>query len=295
MAWRDRTTEWTRLAQSNGQFIETSSELNRRLFVHVFNKDCSDDDAVTLVMVHGLGGRAEQFLEQVKYFRSFKRYNIIVPDLLGHGRSPKPRSQLAYRSDLFVEDIKVIAKKFGSSAKQSFVIGHSLGAMISLSIAQDHEFLASINCKGVALLGWTSAPSNPPPLFNCPDCFLECIRPVISRSAAKILYHESTDRRLIEDESKVTMQNPWHVFKGIVRGVGVLAQVDFSAVEIPVLVLHGEADGLAKSVRTKEDAKLLRKAQFVLVKGSGHNLMMEKPDVVSDHLLKWISELSANS
>jgi pimeloyl-ACP methyl ester carboxylesterase len=286
MWWVDRTTQWTDLAREYGSYVTVNdASLKRQLWVQVFN---ADSTLATVYLIHGLGGRSEQWIEQIAVFRELG-FKVVVPDLLGHARSPKPKAQLPYQFDLMVEDVKSLARKYSVEARQpTFFIGHSYGALICLDIARDHGLVEAVQCKGIALLGCTFDPINPPPILCCADCVLELLRPMVSKAAQKILYHESTSRDLVLREAKTTSQNPWHVMRGIARGRRDLTDGDLKSIELPVLILHGETDGLAKRDSSEKAAKKLKDAQWHLIKETSHNLMMEKPAVVSEHLSQWI-------
>ncbi len=90
----------------------------------------------TYVLVHGIGNTLHSWDEVVKQMP--KDVRIIGVDLLGFGKSPKP-SWLVY-------DAKTQARSVGATLlrkgllQQPVLIGHSLGALVSVEIARRYPF-----------------------------------------------------------------------------------------------------------------------------------------------------------
>src|SRR5579864_8169191 len=59
----------------------------------------------TLVLIHGFGGSALQWLYQLRFFGQTVR--VIAPDMRGHGLSDDPRG-LSYTMDGLVNDLKSV-------------------------------------------------------------------------------------------------------------------------------------------------------------------------------------------
>src|SRR5919197_1209253 len=82
-----------------------------------------------ILLIHGITGRADQWDAVIPLLG--ERFTVLAPDLLGHGRSAKPRGDYslgAYTSGL--RDL-MVALDFAKAT----VVGHSLGGGIALQFA----------------------------------------------------------------------------------------------------------------------------------------------------------------
>ncbi len=90
-------------------------------------------EGVPLLLVHGLGGAAANWVEVVA--RSAGRFRVLVPDLPGHGGSgrmpPGPRMS-AGMSD-FADVVAGLVEH--EDAGPALVAGHSLGGLVALRLA----------------------------------------------------------------------------------------------------------------------------------------------------------------
>jgi pimeloyl-ACP methyl ester carboxylesterase len=82
-----------------------------------------------ILLIHGIAGRSEQWLDSMALLA--ESHTVVAPDLLGHGRSAKPRGDYslgAYASGL--RDLLVTL-----DLPKATVVGHSLGGGIALRFA----------------------------------------------------------------------------------------------------------------------------------------------------------------
>jgi pimeloyl-ACP methyl ester carboxylesterase len=82
-----------------------------------------------ILLIHGIAGRSEQWLDAMELLA--RDHTVVAPDLLGHGRSAKPRGDYslgAYASGL--RDLLVAL-----DLPKATVVGHSLGGGIALQFA----------------------------------------------------------------------------------------------------------------------------------------------------------------
>ena len=80
----------------------------------------------TLVLVHGYGGYALQWIYQLRAFGTTMR--VIAPDLRGHGGSDDP-AELPVSMDGLLEDLEIVLKAVG--AERPFaMLAHSFGGAV---------------------------------------------------------------------------------------------------------------------------------------------------------------------
>ncbi len=79
---------------------------------------------VALFFVHGVGGSLDIWSSQLDFF-SRLGYEVIAPDLAGHGASTAPQIAAAYTFYALAEDLRAIFKRY--ARKRNILIGHSYG------------------------------------------------------------------------------------------------------------------------------------------------------------------------
>jgi len=85
-------------------------------------------DAPWLIFFHGWVSNHTILMPYVHYFK--KSYNLLVPDLRGHGRSSNGEMSMEHLR----EDLKAIMDE--EDIKQAHLLGHSLGATLAVDFAQ---------------------------------------------------------------------------------------------------------------------------------------------------------------
>src|SRR5579871_2851238 len=99
----------------------------------------------TLVLVHGYGGYALQWIYQLRAFGTTMR--VIAPDLRGHGGSDDP-AELPTSMDGLLEDLEIVLKTVG--AERPFtLLAHSFGG----AVAVDYTLRHPDEVNGLVLIG----------------------------------------------------------------------------------------------------------------------------------------------
>lgn len=157
----------------------------RRAFIHAGR-------GPTLLLIHGIGDSSDTWLPLLPDLT--RSYSVVVPDLLGHGRSEKPRADYsiggyanAMRDLLSILDIE-----------RATIIGHSLGGGVAMQFAYQYpercERLVLVSTGGVSrgvspLLRLMAAPNA--------DLLLPLLglrwAPFVARAAAALMRALRTD------------------------------------------------------------------------------------------------------
>src|ERR671923_2339080 len=87
------------------------------------------DEGPVVLLIHGIVGCAEQW-DQVAPLLA-ERYTVVAPDLLGHGRSAKPRGD--YSLGAYAVGIRDLLIALGHH--RVTVVGHSLGGGVAMQFA----------------------------------------------------------------------------------------------------------------------------------------------------------------
>jgi pimeloyl-ACP methyl ester carboxylesterase len=94
----------------------------RRAFVHV-------GSGPALLLIHGIGNSLETWASQIEDLS--RDYTVIAPDLLGHGRSDKPRAD--YSVAAYANGMRDLISVLG--VDRVTVVGHSLGGGVATQFA----------------------------------------------------------------------------------------------------------------------------------------------------------------
>jgi pimeloyl-ACP methyl ester carboxylesterase len=82
-----------------------------------------------ILLIHGVTGSSETWDDVIPFLSD--RYTVIAPDLLGHGKSAKPRGD--YSLGAYASGIRDLLRAIGHDS--ATVVGHSLGGGVAMQVA----------------------------------------------------------------------------------------------------------------------------------------------------------------
>lgn len=113
----------------------------RRAFIHV-------GTGPALLLIHGIGDSSSTWQEIIPQLA--QRYTVIAPDLLGHGRSDKPRADYSVAG--YANAMRDLITMLG--IETATVVGHSLGGGVAMQFAYQYpercERLVLVSSGGVS-------------------------------------------------------------------------------------------------------------------------------------------------
>jgi pimeloyl-ACP methyl ester carboxylesterase len=148
----------------------------RRAFVHV-------GSGPALLLIHGIGNSLETWAAQIDDLS--RDYTVIAPDLLGHGRSDKPRADYAVAA--YANGMRDLISVLGID--RVTIVGHSLGGGVAMQFAYQFpercERLVLVSAGGVSravhpMLRALTAPGA--------EQALACLQLPGARPVAKVLF-----------------------------------------------------------------------------------------------------------
>lgn len=124
-----------------------------------------------ILLIHGMAGSSQTWRSVIRPLS--RNYRVVAPDLLGHGRSAKPRSD--YSLGAFAVSLRDLLDELGVA--QATVVGHSLGGGVAMQFVYQHPDYARrlilIGSGGLGPdVGWTLR------LLSAPGA--ELIMPIIA-------------------------------------------------------------------------------------------------------------------
>ena len=235
----------------------------------------------TIVFIHGWAGNVRFWREQVPALVDKAR--LILIDLPGHGRSDKPKTD--YTLDYFARGALAVMQD--ARVDKATLVGHSMGAPVICRVyAQAPERVAGL----VAVDGLLRRPE-----LKGADVekFVGPFRQPEYRSHVTNFIHSmfpDADTHAMRDEVLVeVMKTPHHVMASAMEEMFNAKRPDWtlSKVSVPVLVLNApnprwtaEYEAYVRGVSPK--------AEYRVIEGTHHCLMLQKPKEFNDALLAML-------
>src|SRR5216684_1026403 len=251
-----------------------------------------------VVLIHGYPLSGASWEKQLGVLLA-AGHRVITYDRRGFGKSSQPTT--GYDYDTFTEDLRKLVTKL--ELRDFALVGFSMGG------GEVARYLGKYGSEGVSKAVFIS--SVPPFLLNTSDnpegvdisVFQGIEKAVVADRYAfftdffKNFYN--TDVQLSKRLSDQVVQGSWNVAAGA-SATASLACVrtwytdfrkDLPRIDVPTLVVHGDADRIlpiaASGART---AQLIKGARLVVVKGAPHGMLWTHPDQVNRELLHFLGQ-----
>jgi pimeloyl-ACP methyl ester carboxylesterase len=272
---------------------------------------------LTVVFSHGYCLNQDSWHFQRAALRGSVR--AVYWDQRSHGRSARGKDQLGGAPatiDQLGRDLKRVIDAAAPDGPL-VLVGHSMGGMTVMAFAEQFPDLVHERVAGVAFVG-TSSGKLAAVTLGLPAAATRAFR-VLAPGVLRVL---GTQVDLVERGRRATAD----LFAGIVKrysfgsddvdpGVGRFAErmIESTPIDVvaefypaftehektealevfdslPGLVLAGGKDLLTPSDHSRDIAERLPDAEFVVVPGAGHLVMLERPDLVNAHLAALLTE-----
>jgi pimeloyl-ACP methyl ester carboxylesterase len=240
-----------------------------------------------LVLLHTLRVQLEYFLSLVDHLDK-SRFDVIVPDLPGHGRSGAAR--VNYTASYFADRIEELLEAW--DAHDTILVGESIGASIALELAARHNprvaRVVALNPYDYGRRGGirrSSALANV--VFTA--MLWPGIGPVVARVRNKavlrrILYGGLHDPKHLPDGLVEALRDsgglPGHAaaFRSLMRNwrTWIEARSHFPHISVPVTLSYGEDDWSRPSERDA-NARAIPGVHALTLSASGHFSSLERP------------------
>ncbi|WP_353889646.1 alpha/beta hydrolase [uncultured Roseibium sp.] len=263
----------------------------------IFYKDWGPKNAQPIVFHHGWPLSSDDWDNQMLFFLS-KGYRVIAHDRRGHGRSEQ--TDQGHNMDTFAADVADLVREL--DLRNAIHIGHSTGG------GEAARYVARAEPGRVAkaaLLGaipplMLKTPANPD---GVPQEVFDGLRAGLAANRTQFFLDVPSgpfygfNRPGIE-VSQGLIQNWWR--QGMMgsalahyRSIEVFSETDqtedLKAIDVPVLVLHGEDDQVVPIANSAHKAvKLLKNGRLKTYPGLSHGFFATHPDRVNADLLAFI-------
>jgi len=215
-----------------------------------------------VVLVHGLGGHAEDWVQLAPYFVR-AGYRVYLPDLVGYGQSPKP-SVFSY--SIRDEEGVVVAFLDALGLKQVDLGGWSMGGWIVQWVALEYpERVRKLMLFDSA--GLARKPDWDTGLFT-PTTAVE-----LSELDDLLMPHPPTIPGFVAaDILRNSKQNAWVIRKALASMLTGRDATDtlLPTLKTPVLIVWGAMDRITPLSEGEAMHKLVPGSQFNVILGCGH-------------------------
>jgi len=231
---------------------------------------------VTIVFLHGLGGSGGMWQSVIDTLK-VKDARIITLDLVGFGKSPKPK-WATYSAGLQAKSLRLTLVKLFITGKV-IIIGHSLGSLVAIEALRRYPYLA----KALVLCS--------PPLYIAPGSDTALIRPERVLRRLFTVVESNTDQLVavskFATKYKIAVNKSFNVtHKNVDIFLNTLhaaisnqtAMNDITKLRVPVEIMYGLVDPLVIGANLKTVAKKNSKIHINTI-AAGHEVIgsYEKP------------------
>jgi pimeloyl-ACP methyl ester carboxylesterase len=258
--------------------------------------DIGSGNGTPVVLVHGLGGQWQNWLENIPRLAQERR--VIALDLPGSGLSEMPRETISIPG--YGRVVKALCEHVG--IERAHLVGNSMGGFVASEVAIQFPELVE-RLVLVSAAGISSANASRTPVLTVG----RVAAAIASYTAAR---HRQMARRRVtrhfalafvaRHPSKLA---PDLVWEGFMKGTGkpgfndalrASLEYDFrdrlSEISVPTLIVWGESDTVIPVRDAQEFERLIDDSRKVVMDDTGHVPMAERPRTFNDLLSDFLSE-----
>jgi len=256
-----------------------------------------------LVLIHGAWASHEWWRWQLPAL--VRRYQVISPDLRGHGQSSPLRS--AYSVNGFAKDLDLILQSMG--VHEAVLVGWSMGGIISMQYSLNYpsKIKALIlvatrghrhpKLKGRIILQYLQARLSLLTDFSAPRKYDRASggfpgqKIWLEREVEKMLSPRVTKEVqdwVMSDVRNNPRENYFQVAKSIWNwGAGKRLR----GIKVPTLIMVGDKDTRTPPRFSRLLHATIPNARLVIVKDASHCLPLERPERVNAEIMGFLEEL----
>lgn len=284
--------------------------------------DDEGDNTLTVVFCHGYCLNQDGWHFQRAALREGLR--LVFWDQRSHGRSERSRSFLTGEQasiDQLGGDLKAVLDAVAPTGPL-VLVGHSMGGMTVMALADRHPELFRERVAGIALIGTLAGDWNEVNL-GLPKAgakLFKRVAPGVVRLLGRQVELVEATRRLGADVAAVFYRRFSFGGKDVDPGVVRFAEqlLDATPIDVvaefypvfgahekhaalaamqglPTLILAGTKDLLTPVSHSEAMAERLPEAKLVVVEGAGHLVMLERPELVDHELAALLRRAAAFS
>lgn len=243
-----------------------------------------------IVLVHGVGLRAEAWLQQIPELT--KTNTVYAIDMPGHGESEllaNDKADLDHYVDTIADWIKAVIKE------PVIIFGHSMGSMIALNFAVRYSAL----CVGVCALNTVYRRSEKATNAVQQRALAMINNPELDRVEAPIKRWFNQNGSSFE-KNMSELCHRWLSIapaEGYARAYYIFSENDaptddaLSEIKVPVTFITGDKDHNSSAEMSQQMASICPNGSYVIIPHSGHMLQLTHPEELNLVLVKFIQNV----
>ena len=205
-------------------------------------------------------------------------FDLIVPDLRGFGESITVDSP--YTMEDYAADIAALLDQLG--IRKTAIAGHSMGGYVALAFARLYpERVSGLGLVSSQVLA--DAPDRREGRYkSAADVAQNGIASVVATMTPKFTANEA-----LQGFARTSMERQAPAaYIGALKAMAERSDSTplLSSLNVPVVVIHGDADALIPVDRAREVKAALPQADLVEISGAGHMPMMEAKEKTAEAL-----------
>lgn len=269
--------------------------------IDLYYEDHGSGDPV--ILIHGYPLSGSSWEKQLPVLLA-AGHRVITYDRRGFGKSSQPTT--GYNYDTFAEDLHQLITQL--KLHNFTLVGFSMGG------GEVARFIGKYGSKGVSkavIIGGV-----PPYLLKTPDN-PEGVAKEVFDSIQKAIVADryaffteffknfyNTDELLGKRVSEEAVRASWNVAASASPSASLACvptwhedfRKDIAKIDVPTLVIHGDADRIVPfSAAGERSARLIKGAQLHVVKGGPHNIAWTHADEVNSALVNFLGKAAVKS
>ncbi len=243
-------------------------------------------DAPPVLALHGFTGSADTMADVAGCL--LPTYRVIVPDLVGHGRSSAPGDIADYTLEACVDQLAALLDRLG--AAPAHLLGYSMGGRVALALAAwQPDRVRSAACIGA------SAGIDEPMERSERQARDEALADSIERDGVPTFVDRWMALPLFASQSclgepfldgarRQRLDNSPTGLANSLRGMGTGAQpplhIELARTAVPIRLVVGADDAKFRAIGADLAARL-PSAELIEIAGAGHAAHLEQPAAVA--------------
>ena len=255
----------------------------KKVFAAV-NRSGFDSARRSLVFVHGSGMDHTVWVLPRRHFDRHG-YNVLAPDLPGHGRSGGPvLASVEAMADWLVETIDQLG------LQEVTLIGHSLGSLVTLQAAS----FSGPWLRSLVLIGCTTPLPVTDILLNAakddPDVAFSMINTWGHSKSAQLGGNETPGMWMLGSGYRLLQRSGPDVLYTDLNACNAYqaGSENAASIAVPVLLIQGRQDIMTPVRASAELQQRLSRPRVVTLEDCGHAIMAEQPERLLDCLIDFI-------
>ena len=242
-----------------------------------------------LVLVHGWSCNSSFWKRQAPALAG--RHRLIIPDLIGHGRSDKP--PMEYTQQLMGRGLKAVLDQAG--VRGAVLVGHSMGISVCRQAIMLDPGLAKglVSADGAVMI----YPADPKARQEMDQLIKHIVEGVSGPEYRKFItgfmstmHVPQTPPQVGKEVLQGVLATPQHVLASAMRNFMKPDHWKWPPLDLPFLALTCQSPDLPPNFEA-ELKKLFPRQEYQLWQGVGHFLMLEQPERFNQALARFAGGL----